>query len=214
MRHRDDLGLDEYLAAIATARVVLGPSVRLQAPPNLVDLAECRALLDAGVDDFGGISPLTPDHVNPERPWPQVEELAALCREAGFDLVERLTAHPPYLSEPWLDPRLLPHVAALRGADGLARAGRGAAGAAVAGARRGLAGRGTHRPAHVDRQHRPQHRPAVGLRGRLRQLGRCCASRSSVTVAPPPHPWTATCAPLSRPRSGTLGACPTRTRSP
>ena len=121
MRHRDDLGLEEYLAAVATARVVLGPAVRLQAPPNLVDLAECRALLDAGVDDFGGISPLTPDHVNPERPWPQIDELGDLCREVGFALVERLTAHPPYLSEPWLDPRLLPHVDALRGVDGLAR---------------------------------------------------------------------------------------------
>ena len=122
MRHHDDLGLEEYLAAIATARIVLGPTVRMQAPPNLVNLTECRALLDAGIDDFGGISPLTPDHVNPERPWPQVDDLATLCREAGFTLVERLTAHPPYLSEPWLDPRLLPHVTALRGADGLARA--------------------------------------------------------------------------------------------
>ena len=121
MRHRDDLGLEEYLATVATTRVVLGPKVRLQAPPNLVDLAECRALLDAGVDDFGGISPLTPDHVNPERPWPQIDELGALCREVGFALVERLTSHPPYLSEPWLDPRLLPHVDALRGVDGLAR---------------------------------------------------------------------------------------------
>ena len=120
MRHDDDLGLEEYVATIATARVLLGPSVRLQAPPNLVDLAECRALLDAGVDDFGGISPVTPDHVNPERPWPQVEDLDALCAEAGFALTERLTAHPPYLEEPWLDPRVLPHVRALRREDGLA----------------------------------------------------------------------------------------------
>ena len=123
MRHVDDLGLDEYLAAIATARVVLGPSMRVQAPPNLVDLVECRALLDAGVDDFGGISPLTPDHVNPERPWPEIEKLTALCADAGFALRERLTAHPPYLDVPWLDPRLRDHVAALRGPDGLAADG-------------------------------------------------------------------------------------------
>jgi FO synthase len=121
MRHVDDLDVDEYRAAIATARVVLGPSVRIQAPPNLVDLEECRALLGAGVDDFGGISPLTPDHVNPERPWPQIDKLTELCVELGFDLRERLTAHPEFLDAPWVDPRLRAHVDALRGgADGLA----------------------------------------------------------------------------------------------
>ncbi|KAA1379878.1 bifunctional FO biosynthesis protein CofGH [Aeromicrobium fastidiosum] len=121
MRHVDDVGLEEYLAAIATTRVVMGPAMRIQAPPNLVDLAECRALLDAGVDDFGGISPLTPDHVNPERPWPDLGRLASLCSEAGLTLRERLTAHPPYLDVPWLDPRLRGHVDALRDDDGLAR---------------------------------------------------------------------------------------------
>ena len=120
MRHVDDLNLEEYLAAIATTRVVLGPSARVQAPPNLVDLTECRALLDAGADDFGGISPVTPDHVNPERPWPALDALGELCWEAGFELRERLTAHPPYLAEPWLDPRLRAHVDALAGPDGLA----------------------------------------------------------------------------------------------
>ncbi len=120
MRHVDDLGLEEYLAAIATTRIVLGPAARVQAPPNLVDLTECRALLDAGIDDFGGISPVTPDHVNPERPWPALDALGELCRVAGFDLRERLTLHPPYLAEPWLDPRLRTHVDALAGPDGLA----------------------------------------------------------------------------------------------
>ena len=120
MRHVDDLRLEEYLAAIATTRILMGPSMRIQAPPNLVNLTECRALLDAGVDDFGGISPLTPDHVNPERPWPRLDKLAALCADAGFALHERLTAHPPYLDVPWLDPRLKVHVDALSGPDGLA----------------------------------------------------------------------------------------------
>jgi FO synthase len=68
MRHAGDLGLEEYVAAIAVSRIVLGPRIRIQAPPNLVDLDECRALLGAGVDDWGGVSPLTPDHVNSERP--------------------------------------------------------------------------------------------------------------------------------------------------
>jgi FO synthase len=116
----DDLGLEEYLAAIATTRVVMGPGMRIQAPPNLVDLAECSALLDAGVDDFGGISPVTPDHINPERPWPEIDMLAALCGDGGFVLRERLTAHPQYLVAPWLDPRLSRHVEALAGPDGLA----------------------------------------------------------------------------------------------
>ena len=120
MRHSEDLPLEEYLAAIAACRVVLGPAVRLQAPPNLVELDECRSLLDAGIDDFGGISPLTPDHVNPERPWPQIDRLARMCAEKGFDLRERLTVHPPYLREPWLDPRVRGHVEALAGHDGLA----------------------------------------------------------------------------------------------
>ncbi|TWD79893.1 FO synthase subunit 1 /FO synthase subunit 2 [Kribbella amoyensis] len=113
MRNDADVPLDEWLAAIAVTRIVLGPRMRVQAPPNLVDLAEARLLLDAGVDDFGGVSPLTPDHVNPERPWPQIDDLAKVTAEAGFTLRERLTTHPEYLREPWLDPRLISHVEAL-----------------------------------------------------------------------------------------------------
>ena len=120
MRHVDDVALDEFLAAIAVTRLVMGPRMRVQAPPNLVDLAETSALLAAGVDDWGGVSPLTPDHVNPERPWPQLDDLAAASSAQGFVLTERLTAHPPYLGEPWLDPRLAGHVGALRLPSGLA----------------------------------------------------------------------------------------------
>ena len=115
-----DVGLEEFLAAIAVTRLVMGPRMRVQAPPNLVDLAQTRRLLAAGVDDWGGVSPLTPDHVNPERPWPQIAALAEATAEAGFVLRERLTAHPTYLAEPWLDPRLQGHVDALRLPDGLA----------------------------------------------------------------------------------------------
>jgi len=124
MRHTDDLALDEYLAALAVSRIVLGPKVRLQAPPNLVDLDECKALLGAGVDDWGGVSPLTPDHVNPERPWPSLERLRDITAAAGFSLKARLTAHPQYVraGEPWIDPRVSGHVAALAGDDGLVSA--------------------------------------------------------------------------------------------
>jgi len=122
MRHVDDLALDDYRAAIAVTRIVLGPKARVQAPPNLVDLAECRALLEAGVDDWGGVSPLTPDHVNPERPWPSLERLRSITEAAGFQLKARLTVHPSYVvtGEPWLDPRISTHVSALAAPDGLA----------------------------------------------------------------------------------------------
>ena len=121
----EDLALEPYLAAIAVTRLVLGPRIRVQAPPNLVALDECRGLLAAGVDDLGGVSPLTPDHVNPERPWPTLDRLRALCAEAGFRLAERLTVHPEYVraGEPWIDPRVRPHVAALADDTGLARPG-------------------------------------------------------------------------------------------
>uniref|UniRef100_UPI0035622ED3 bifunctional FO biosynthesis protein CofGH n=1 Tax=Nocardioides sp. TaxID=35761 RepID=UPI0035622ED3 len=125
MRHTDDLDLEEYRAAIAVTRLVMGPKMRIQAPPNLVDLEECRALLGAGVDDWGGVSPLTPDHVNPERPWPSLERLREITASCGFDLAARLTVHPEYVrqGEPWLDPRISAHVAALATDDGLARPG-------------------------------------------------------------------------------------------
>jgi FO synthase len=125
MRHTDDLGLVEYRAAIAVTRMLLGPKARVQAPPNLVDLEECRALLAAGVDDWGGVSPLTPDHVNPERPWPSLDRLRAVSAECGFELRARLTVHPEYVvrGEPWLDPRVSAHVAALARPDGLAQPG-------------------------------------------------------------------------------------------
>jgi FO synthase len=120
MRAAPDADREEHLAAVAVTRLVCGPAMRVQAPPNLADVAD---LLAAGVDDLGGVSPLTPDHVNPEKPWPHLDALAAAVAAEGFRLAERLTAHPEYLAEPWLDPRLRPHVEALRGPDGLAADG-------------------------------------------------------------------------------------------
>ncbi|MEU5732061.1 bifunctional FO biosynthesis protein CofGH [Streptomyces antimycoticus] len=123
MRGMPDAELDDLVATVAVARHILGPSACIQAPPNLVD-AEYEQLIGAGIDDWGGVSPLTPDHVNPERPWPQVDELTERSAAAGFSLRERLAVYPEYIQrgEPWLDPRLLPHVTALADpATGLAR---------------------------------------------------------------------------------------------
>ncbi|GAB2813145.1 bifunctional FO biosynthesis protein CofGH [Streptomyces chlorus] len=123
MRGMPDAELDALIAAVAVARHVLGPTACIQAPPNLVDSAYER-LIAAGIDDWGGVSPLTIDHVNPERPWPQIDELVERSRAAGFELRERLCVYPEFVrrGEPWLDPRLRPHVAALADPEtGLAR---------------------------------------------------------------------------------------------
>ncbi|MGW1170496.1 bifunctional FO biosynthesis protein CofGH [Streptomyces sp. NPDC002550] len=123
MRGMPDAELDELVATVAVARHIMGPSGCLQAPPNLVD-CEYERLIGAGIDDWGGVSPLTIDHVNPERPWPQIEELAERSAAAGFELRERLCVYPEFVlrGEPWLDPRLRPHVSALADPEtGLAR---------------------------------------------------------------------------------------------
>src|SRR5215510_8380469 len=123
MRGVPDADLADLAATIAVARLVLGPAARIQAPPNLIG-DQYGLILAAGIDDWGGVSPLTPDHVNPERPWPEIEELARRTGDAGMTLRERLTIYPPYLREPWLDPRVAAHVAALADpATGLAREG-------------------------------------------------------------------------------------------
>jgi FO synthase len=117
MRGAPDASLLEYIATVAVARIVLGPHMRIQAPPNLSDPAELDLLVRAGVDDWGGVSPLTADHVNPERPWPHLDDLAALTAASGFALRERLTAHPEYIGDAdrWIDPAL--HTAVRRLAD-------------------------------------------------------------------------------------------------
>jgi FO synthase len=114
MRGMPDADLADLAATVAVARLVLGPRARIQAPPNLID-DEYSLLLRAGIDDWGGVSPVTPDHVNPERPWPVIDSLARRSAAAGFTLHERLTVYPPYLqsAEQWLDPRLSGHVSAL-----------------------------------------------------------------------------------------------------
>ncbi|MFG2722661.1 bifunctional FO biosynthesis protein CofGH [Streptomyces sp. NPDC048416] len=114
MRGMPDADLDDLVATVAVARHIMGPAACLQAPPNLV-AGEYGRLIGAGIDDWGGVSPVTIDHVNPERPWPRIEELAEKSGESGFVLRERLCIYPEFVQrgEPWLDPRLLPHVRAL-----------------------------------------------------------------------------------------------------
>jgi FO synthase len=94
---------DEYLQAIALARILLPPEIHLQAPPNLSD--DFGGLLDAGIDDWGGVSPVTADHVNPERPWPDLDRLKEVTEARDFTLAPRLTIHPTYALNPekWLD---------------------------------------------------------------------------------------------------------------
>jgi FO synthase len=114
--------LDDHLWTIAVARILLGPEVSIQAPPNLRP-GQLSMILAAGINDWGGVSPVTPDHVNPEAPWPELEALAQQTAEAGKLLVERLAIYPRYAQEAgrWLDPAVRGQV--LRGvdSDGLAR---------------------------------------------------------------------------------------------
>jgi FO synthase len=110
---------EELLWTIAAARLVLPPEVAVQAPPNLT--GEFASLLDAGIDDWGGVSPVTIDHVNPEAPWPELEALRRATESRGLELAPRLTVYPRFVGGGWVDPRVLPSV--LRASDslGLAR---------------------------------------------------------------------------------------------
>jgi FO synthase len=114
--------LEELLWTCAAARLVLGPSWHIQAPPNL-SYAEFPRLLEAGIDDWGGVSPVTLDHVNPEAPWPELELLGEATRSRGLELAPRLAIYPEYAAEPerWLDPGVASHVLAQADGQGLAR---------------------------------------------------------------------------------------------
>ncbi len=114
--------LDDHLWTIAVARLVFGPETNIQAPPNL-NPGALAEMIAAGINDWGGVSPVTPDHVNPERPWPALERLAEQTAAAGKTLVERLAIYPAYARdvERWLDPALRPAVLRAIDAEGLAR---------------------------------------------------------------------------------------------
>jgi FO synthase len=106
MQHAAACPPDEFLWSIAVARLILPPEIHLQAPPNLSD--DFGVLLDAGIDDWGGVSPVTADHVNPERPWPELDRLREVSEARGFALAPRLTIYPEFARRPaqWLDPAL------------------------------------------------------------------------------------------------------------
>ncbi len=105
-------GLIELMTACAIARLVMGPHMSIQAPPNLS--ADYGPLLLSGINDWGGISPLTPDFINPEAPWPNLDQLDRLCADAGYALRERLTIYPEYIDRPgFVADAMRPHIEAL-----------------------------------------------------------------------------------------------------
>ena len=121
MQHEKPCPQDEYLWSIAAARIILPPSIHLQAPPNLSD--DFAVLLDAGIDDWGGISPVTADHVNPERPWPALNKLRDATQTRDKVLAPRLTIYPEFATAPtkWLDDSLYFKVLDRSDAEGLGR---------------------------------------------------------------------------------------------
>lgn len=122
MRNSPDADQQEYLACIAVARLIFGPRMRIQAPPNLSEPSEFAALIAAGIDDWGGVSSVTADHVNPERPWPEIELLAYESQLAGFELRARLTIYSNYVQsvDRWVDPKVKPFISSLADQNGLA----------------------------------------------------------------------------------------------
>jgi FO synthase len=122
MAEHPEPSLDEHLWTIAVARILLGPDAHVQAPPNL-SYDDFPRLLDAGIDDWGGVSPVTIDHVNPEAPWPEIERLEEATRSRGLELAPRLAVYPEYVAEleRWIDPAVASHVRRAADAVGLAR---------------------------------------------------------------------------------------------
>jgi FO synthase len=123
MASHPEPGLEEMLRTVAIARLILGAQMNVQAPPNL-SYDDFPRLLDAGINDWGGISPVTKDFINPEAAWPQIERLRAETAAKGFALRERLALYPEFISrEKFLAPRVREKVSALAGADGFANDG-------------------------------------------------------------------------------------------
>jgi FO synthase len=120
MASHPEPGLEEMLRTVAIARLILGAQMNLQAPPNL-SYEDFPRLLDAGINDWGGISPVTKDFINPEAAWPQIERLRSETAAKGFELRERLALYPEFISrEEFLAPRVREKVNAFAGADGFA----------------------------------------------------------------------------------------------
>jgi FO synthase len=122
MARAPEPALEEQLWTVAVARLLFGPAMSIQAPPNLQPEALAQ-LIEAGVNDWGGVSPVTPDHVNPEAPWPHLADLERRTAAAGRALIERLALGPAYAAEPekWTDAALTPRVRRMSDANGWAR---------------------------------------------------------------------------------------------
>jgi FO synthase len=121
MRDHAEPDMDDLLRTAAVARLLLGPSMNIQVPPNLSD-ADFTRLPEAGINDWGGVSPLTPDHINPERPWPGLVALRRATERAGLELRERLAVYPEYAGRSeFVHETLRPRVQGLVDADGLVR---------------------------------------------------------------------------------------------
>ena len=115
--------MDEMLRTVAVARLVLGGEMNLQAPPNL-SAPDYTRLLEAGINDWGGISPLTPDFINPEAAWPHIETLGERTADSGFELRERLSIYPEFTERAgFIHENVRPYLRKLKGADGFARSG-------------------------------------------------------------------------------------------
>ena len=122
MARAPEPSLEDQLWTVAVARILFGADTTIQAPPNLRPEG-CTALIRAGLNDWGGVSPVTPDHVNPEAPWPRLDALAETTAAAGRVLTERLAVHPPYLRDEggWLEPGLRTRVLRWTDGEGLVR---------------------------------------------------------------------------------------------
>ena len=120
MRGHPDATRDDMMKTIALARLIFGGAMNIQAPPNLTPDGY-ELYLDAGINDWGGVSPLTPDFINPEAPWPALRLLQEKSAQAGFELTARLPIYPEYIREEFLTPSLLAYVEQLSGTDGLVR---------------------------------------------------------------------------------------------
>jgi FO synthase len=118
MRDRPEPAREDMLKTIALARLILGGAVNLQAPPNLTPEGY-PIYLRAGINDWGGVSPLTPDFINPEAPWPALVDLERRTREAGYALRARLPIYPEFITDEFVPAAMRPHIEELAGADGL-----------------------------------------------------------------------------------------------
>jgi FO synthase len=157
MAQASEPDVEDHLWTISVARIVFGPAMNIQAPPNLSG-GPLVGMVAAGINDWGGVSPVTPDHVNPEKPWPALDLLAQRTTEAGKVLVERLAVYPPYVrkAESWIDRALCPQVLRASDAEGFARTDDWIAGAGTPPPLDALSWRGLSRPSTSDKRDRLQ----------------------------------------------------------